>query len=146
MGDIQENKSNANRPKILCVDDAAFMLQTISTALGDEYEVFTLSKAKGVELFLQNNDPDLILLDYNMPDLTGFELVPIIKSIEAHKDTPIIFLTASGDTERVSEAISLGACDYVIKPLKAEILREKVAKHIAQRKASLKTDNESESG
>jgi putative two-component system response regulator len=143
---MESHKNKARKPKILCVDDAAFMLQTISTALGDDYEVFTLSKAKGVELFLHNNDPDLILLDYNMPDITGFELVPIIKNIEAHKDTPIIFLTASGDSERVNEAISLGACDFVLKPLKAELLREKITKHIARRKAELKAENNSKGG
>ncbi|MCL2637039.1 MAG: response regulator [Oscillospiraceae bacterium] len=122
--------SENNKPQVLCVDDSTFMLEAVSAALGDDYEVFTLSKATAVEKFLQNNMPDLILLDYSMPDINGFELIPIIRKIEAHRETPIIFLSATGLPERVNEAMSLGACDYVLKPLRADILREKLEKHI----------------
>lgn len=121
--------------RILAVDDASFMLTTIKIVLSSDYEVFALTKATLIERFLRHTTPELFLLDYNMPDISGFELIPIIRSFREHKDTPIIFLTAMGTPEHVKTAVSLGACDYMVKPLNAEILLEKVAKHIVRKKA-----------
>lgn len=132
----QLDYEEANRKlRILAVDDAAFMLTTIKKVLSNDYEVFALTKATLVKKFLLHTTPELFLLDYNMPELSGFDLVPIIRSFEEHKDTPIIFLTAMGTVEHVSTAISLGACDYVIKPLNSDILLEKIAKHIIRKTA-----------
>jgi len=130
---VAEHEENTRKLRILCVDDNAFMLQTLSAALGDEYEVFSLSKAKNIEAFLKNNTPELFLLDYNMPDINGFELYKIIKNHEQHFDTPVIFLTASGTAERVQDALELGASDFIVKPMKAELLKEKIAKHIKRK-------------
>jgi putative two-component system response regulator len=130
--DKQELEEKPRKLKILCVDDTAFMLQTLSSILSDTYEVFSLTKGKLVERFLKNTTPDLFLLDYNMPEMNGFEVVPIIRSFEEHKDTPIIFLTALGNEDNVKTAVLLGACDFVVKPVNAEVLREKIAKHIVR--------------
>jgi len=75
------------------------------------------------------------LLDYKMPDLNGFELVPIIRSFEEHKDTPIIFLTSMGTTEHVSAAAMLGASDFLVKPFEPYTLQDKIAKHIVRKKS-----------
>lgn len=130
----QADEDENRKLRILCVDDAAFMLHTISAVLREEYEVFSLTKGKLVAGFLRNTTPDLILLDYNMPEIDGFELVPVIRSFPEHKDTPIIFLTAAGSSYHVAAAVSLGACDYIVKPLKADVLRTKIAQHIVRKK------------
>jgi len=129
---MSDTEETARKPQILAVDDTQVMLKTISLALGDDYDVFTLSDPMMVEKYLRQMKPALILLDYKMPGLNGFDLVPIIRKIEGHKDTPIIFLTSMGTNDNILTAASLGACDFIVKPFKAEILREKVAKHIAQ--------------
>ena len=72
----------------------------------------------------------MILLDYEMPEINGFDLIPIIRKFSEHKDTPIIFLTSLGTMEHVSAAAKLGACDFIVKPFEPDNLREKVAKHI----------------
>jgi len=73
------------------------------------------------------------LLDYKMPELNGFELVPIIRSFEEHKDTPIIFLTSMGTKGNISVAAMLGAVDFVVKPFDSDTLHEKIAKHIVKK-------------
>jgi putative two-component system response regulator len=125
-----DGAQDAGRYKILCVDDTPFMLRTISSILKDEYEMFSLTKGAMVTKFLQHTKPDLFLLDYNMPGINGFELVPVIRSFEEHKETPIIFITAMGTSAHVKNAVSLGACDYIVKPVVPGLLREKVRKHL----------------
>jgi len=131
-----DNERSATRFKILAVDDCAVALKSITTALSDDFDVFTLVDSLNVEFFLQRVTPDLILLDYKMPDLNGFELVPIIRGFAEHQNTPIIFLTATGTTEYVSAALSLGASDYIVKPVDVAKLRKKVAKHTSNKKVS----------
>jgi len=127
-------EKTTRKPQILAVDDTTVMLKTISLALSDDYDVFTLSDPMMVEKYLRQMKPDLILLDYKMPYLNGFELVPVIRKIEKHKDTPIIFLTSMGTNDHILTAASLGVSDFIVKPFKTEILREKIAKHIAPKK------------
>jgi len=131
-----DNNKNSRKLRILAVDDTGFMLQTIKSALSGDYEVFLLKNPVLVKDFLKHTKPELFLLDYTMPEINGVELVSIIRGFEEHKDTPIIFLTAKGTPQHITEAISAGACDYVIKPLNAEILREKIAKHIVRKSDS----------
>jgi DNA-binding response OmpR family regulator len=68
-----------------------------------------------------------------MPVLSGVDLIPIIRSFEEHKDTPIVFLTSESSIDNVSAAIALGACDFILKPFAADKLREKIAKHIVKK-------------
>jgi DNA-binding response OmpR family regulator len=127
-------KENLRKPQVLSVDDSPVILKAISVALDDKYDVFTLADPLLVERFLQQNTPDLILLDYKMPMIDGFDLIPVIRKFEKHKNTPIIFLTSMGTNDHVSAAAMLGACDFIVKPFHAEVLREKVAKHIVRKK------------
>ncbi|MCL2010474.1 MAG: response regulator [Synergistaceae bacterium] len=123
-------KETFSKPLILAIDDAVIMLETIIAALGTDYKVYGMADPMKLEKVLQNLTPDLFLLDYNMPGRGGPELVPVIRSFEKHKDTPIIFVTSMRTFDHLSAAVALGACDFVAKPIKPDILREKVAKHI----------------
>jgi len=124
----------ANRKHIiLAVDDSAVILKSVSAVLSGEYKVFTLPRPTEVEHVLSKITPDLFLLDYQMPEISGFDLVPIIRSFEEHKDTPIIFLTAEGTIDNVTAAIAMGASDFMVKPFDPSMLREKIAKHIVRK-------------
>jgi len=116
--------------KILAVDDSPVILSAISSVLSGEYKVYTLVKPADLKKVLQRISPDLFLLDYKMPGVTGFDLVPVIRSFGVHKDTPIIFLTSEGTIDNVTAAIALGACDFVVKPFAPDVLRERIAKYI----------------
>jgi len=133
---------NDNKPSVLIVDDVSSMLRAMQYALHDRYKVFVLSKSEDVIDFLRNKTPDLILLDYVMPVLSGFDLIPMIRALPDHKDTPIMIITTEGTSEHVSEAMTLGASDFIVKPFKPLELNQKVAKHIriAKELKSIKED------
>ena len=130
---LAQIKEKFRKPLILSVDDSPVVLRSISTALSKDYDVFTMSESYLVEKYLREMKPDMIILDYKMPGLNGFDLVPIIRKIPWCEETPIIFLTSMGSNDFVSAAASLGACDFIIKPFHANTLREKVAKHIVHK-------------
>jgi CheY-like chemotaxis protein len=126
--------ANATRKmRILVIDDSPIMLQTISSVLSDDYVVYRMENPTMLEEFLKRVTPELFLLDYKMPELSGFDLIPIIRNFEEHKNTPIVFLTSDGTSDYVSSALSLGARDFIIKPFKPDTLREKVARNIIRK-------------
>jgi PleD family two-component response regulator len=131
---VLEQHEATRKMRILAIDDSAVMLKLISSVLSNEYKVYGLINPMMLEKFLKQITPELFLLDYKMPIRTGFDLIPIIKSFKEHKDTPIIFLTSIGTINHVSAAFALGACDYIVKPSREGILREKIAKHIVRKK------------
>ena len=128
--ELKSKEEYPGRPRILAVDDFPMMLMTIHASLRDLYNVYTLNQPEKLKGFLHSIKPDLFLLDNNMPVLSGFDLVPIIRSFPEHKTTPIIFITGDASTKNMAKAMSLGACDLVTKPIFTNTLREKVAKHI----------------
>ena len=135
--DIQsciENCLKENTPgtlkTIVAVDDSPEILMIVKALLNDTYKLYTLEDPKELESLLNRVTPDLFLLDYIMPTLSGTELIPIIRKLPEHKNTPIIFLTGEKSPVFLKEAVKLGACDFVIKPINKKILREKIAQHI----------------
>ena len=131
-----DKEEENRRLVILAIDDSLVILKSVSSVLSDTYKVYTLPKPGELETVLKKLTPDLFLLDYQMPEINGFELVPIIRSHEEHKDTPIIFLTSEGTFDNVTAALALGASDFVIKPFNPDILRDRIAKHIIRKKSS----------
>jgi len=122
--------ANDERPIILAIDDAPDILRTIHSILKDKYKVHTLSEPGKMKELLNDLTPDLFLLDYSMPELSGFDLMPIIRSFPKHKDTPVIYLTSVRSADFYNIAARLGACDYIMKPINADKLRDKIGNHI----------------
>ena len=131
---LDEDEAN-RRMVILAVDDSPVVLRSVASVLGEDYQVFTLPTPTALEKVLEKLTPDLFLLDYQMPQLNGFELIPIIRSFEEHKETPIIFLTSIGTIDTITAALVLGASDFAVKPFNPDILREKIARHIVRKKS-----------
>jgi len=127
--DSQDDESD-HKPSVLIVDDVASMLRAMQHALQDRYNVSVLSKPEDALDFLKSKKPDLILLDYIMPVINGFALIPMIREIPSHADTPIIIITTEGTSDIVNEAMARGASDFIVKPFKPKELNLKVAKHI----------------
>jgi len=125
-----KGRGDDDRPHILAVDDVIGELRIIKAALHANYKVHTMSRPETVLDFLKIRKIDLILLDYLMPVYNGFELIEMIHEMPDYKDIPIIMLTSAGTVDQVKEAISLGACDFIVKPFKESELAEKVAKYI----------------
>lgn len=125
-----DNEEALVKPVILAIDDSPVILKTVSSVLSNDYKVYTLPKPTELGKVLQKVTPDLFLIDYQMPELNGFDLVPIIRSFDGHKDTPIIFLTSEDTLDALNAAIALGSSDFIVKPYNSDLLRETIAKYI----------------
>ncbi|MBI3118604.1 MAG: response regulator [Candidatus Hydrogenedentes bacterium] len=114
---------------ILLVDDNPKNLLALEAILEDLHEnLVRADSAKECLRYLLQEDCAVILLDVQMPEINGFETARLIREREKLRHTPIIFLTAFGRNEvDVMLGYSLGAVDYIFKPLIPEILRSKVA-------------------
>ena len=119
--------------KILVVDDDADDLKLISMILGPEgYEVVTASNGAEALKQVENESPDLVLLDVMMPEMDGFTACSKLKRSSEHAGIPVILLTAVG--QHISDSkypldgvIRTDADDYLEKPVKPETLLERVA-------------------
>lgn len=124
-------KREFNKPIIVVIDDNPSILKTVNYLLKDKYVVRTLSDPVKTGMLLEKISPDLFLLDCNMPNLSGFDLVPIIRNTPGHTYTPIIFLTAEGTIDNISVAVQHDASDFIVKPIDEEILHKKIAAHLS---------------
>lgn len=106
---------------IFVLDDEETIREGISMALEREYLVKTFSTGKTAIDAIQEDPPDLILLDIGLPDMNGIEALRKIKAI--HPDVLVIVVTAYEDIDTVVSAMKLGASDYVVKPIYMEGLR-----------------------
>ena len=124
--------SAKERPVILCVDDTPEVLALIARALGTEYEVLTADNpGDAISMALGEPTPDLILLDVDMPHVSGFEVCRALKAEAQTAAIPIIFLTSHTEAEAQLEGLSLGAVDYLGKSTSAALLKARVRAHVA---------------
>lgn len=122
------------RNKILVVEDNPVQLKIIATILQKEgYEVIPkLNGLLALEEF-EKIAPDIILLDINMPGLSGVEVCRKIKENPANLDTPVLFLTSYKEPELMLEAFSVGAIDYISKPFNRDEILARVKAQIKYR-------------
>ncbi|MFI3250816.1 MAG: response regulator [Eubacteriales bacterium] len=119
------------KSKIMVVDDNVTNLNIARKALETDYEVVLLLSGVKALKVLEKNKPDLILLDVEMPDMNGFEVIEKIKEMGApYDEIPVIFVTAKDDTTSEFEGLDLGAVDYVIKPFSFPLLLKRVELHL----------------
>ncbi len=113
---------------VLLVDDKPENLLAMETVLADlGHNLISVTSAREALRFLLIEDVALILLDVQMPGLTGFELAELIRERERTQHTPIIFVSATSVNEQyIFKGYSLGAVDYLTKPIEPEILKSKV--------------------
>jgi CheY-like chemotaxis protein len=119
-GDIQMDDSK--KKLVLVVDDEVTTLRAIKRMLESEYTVAIAGSAENAFAFLRDHKPDLILLDYMMPNMDGKQTLLKLRSSEEYKKMPVIFLTAMSDADTVKECISLDAQGYLLKPINAHML------------------------
>lgn len=107
---------------ILIVDDDRLTLATAQKLLDGEYKVVAVNSAKQAYKYLERHTPDLILLDINMPEIGGFEVMETLQEDSRLKKIPVIFLTADRSVETEIECFRVGANDYISKPFEPNIL------------------------
>ena len=111
-------------PCIMVVDDE----QTIRTLLkrileSEGYEVILAADGNSALTMLEKREPDLVILDINMPGLNGFQ---VLERIRQHSNVPVIMLTGIGEATALGNALSLGADDFVKKPFNVRELLARI--------------------
>ncbi|MDH4324664.1 MAG: response regulator, partial [Betaproteobacteria bacterium] len=120
------------RPVILAVDDAEDLLALIGKALASEYRVKLAGDGgDALTLAAEAPQPDLILLDVEMPGASGYEICQLLKEDPATARIPVIFLTGKTEPSEQLEGLDVGAVDYLTKPINAKLLLARVRIHIA---------------
>ncbi|MCL2255056.1 MAG: diguanylate cyclase [Lachnospiraceae bacterium] len=114
--------------QILMVDDVTTNIKCATEVLKDHYQLITAKTGQGALEILENARPDLILLDVNLPDMDGFELMEAFQNNDEIADIPVVFLTAETDTMSEAKGMRLGAMDYIKKPFGPEILLTRINK------------------
>ena len=119
---------SGKKANVLLVDDKTENLLALESVLADlGQNLVRASSAREALRFLLLEDVALILLDVQMPGLSGFELAELIRERERTQHTPIIFVSATSVNEQfIFKGYSLGAVDYLTKPIQPEILKSKV--------------------
>ena len=106
--------------KVVVVDDSATMRMIIKKALVTQYEdyVEVLEFPNGKEFIedVEEIKPDVVLLDWNMPQMDGYETLKVLKAKEEFQDTVVIMITAESKKDRVKMATKEGLTGYMIKP------------------------------
>ncbi len=123
--------SNGTKMKIMVVDDNVTNLNIARKALESIYDVILIPSGEKAVSILERLTPQLILLDIEMPGLSGFEVIKLIKKLPPPASKiPIIFVTGRNDTTSEFDGLNLGAVDYIIKPFSVPLLQKRVELHL----------------
>lgn len=118
------------RPTILVVDDAAENLMIMESILAKDYSLKLFKESSEALEYAFANPPDLILLDIMMPNIDGFETCRRLKANPKLADIPVIFITSKNEDEYEERGFSVGASDFIHKPINAPILIARVKTHL----------------
>lgn len=118
--------------KVMIIDDNVTNLSIAKSALEGQYTILPVTSGEqALKLLGRIKDlPNLILLDIEMPELNGFEVISKLKKDDKTKDIPVIFLTAHDESSSELEGLSLGAVDYIKKPFSIPLLQKRLELHL----------------
>ena len=136
--------SGNDRPRVLIIDDSLSNIELLGTILGDAYRIsFAANGTDGLRLATQS-PIDLILLDVIMPGIDGLEVCRQLKTDPKTRDIPVIFLTSLQSAADEEHGLSLGAEDFIHKPISPPVVMARVRNHLllARNKRELKRHNE----
>ena len=117
----------SDRKSIVAVDDSGITLKSLESLLSGRYNFHAFSKGMRALKYLKDEEiPDLIILDIDMPEIDGYEMLEMIRTKNDLKQVPVIFLTSNNDKEHIVKAVHGGANDYALKPIDGEVFMGKV--------------------
>ncbi len=127
--------AQANKPSVLIVDDMPANIRLLADCLREDYAIRVATGGAEALALAGRARPDIILLDVVMPDLDGYEVCRRLKADPKTADIPVIFVTANQAPEDEAHGLSLGAVDYVVKPVSPAVARARVKNHLELRAA-----------
>ncbi|GJI89565.1 response regulator [Duganella hordei] len=124
------NTKNKNLPTVLIVDDTPDNITLLSSLLKDKYNTKVATSGAMALQIVAAAPVDLILLDIMMPDMDGFETCRRLKADPRSSAIPVVFLTAKSQAEDEAMGRSVGAVDFLRKPVNPDVLFTRVAAHL----------------
>ncbi|MCM1157357.1 MAG: response regulator [Bacteroidales bacterium] len=126
----EEKSESTEKKHILIVDDDPVMLRTVKRYLEENYIVATAPSGKFAIKFLNQKAADLVLLDYEMPEVSGSDVLKQIRENETLKNIPVVFLTGVSDASKIQAVLSMNPSGYLLKPVDRDKLYSTVTKII----------------
>lgn len=121
-----ENTKKSEKTHILVVDDNAMVLRNIKGILEHDYSVAVAPSGVHAFISIGKKIPDLILLDYEMPEMNGKQVLQKIREQEEYADIPVVFLTSMDTREIVMELLALQPAGYILKPVDSQMLLDRI--------------------
>lgn len=122
-----DKEFNTSRKKhIVAIDDDRNVLKLIKTILGETYDITPMANGMMAINYFKNKTADLILLDYEMPVMSGADTLKKLREMPNTANIPVVFLTSVSDNEKVKEIMMLGVTDYILKPINVDRIRSDI--------------------
>ncbi len=119
------------KPVVLAVDDAPENLHALIEVLKGDYNIIAAKTGeKAMAICSKTPKPDIILLDVVMPEMDGYEVCRQLKANSKTETIPVIFVTSLTEAGQEAQGLSLGAVDYITKPIIPEIVKARVGNHL----------------
>ena len=126
---ILDIMNSQNQPIILVVDDIATNIALVKAMLRNKnYEVISAQSGAQALKIVEEQKPDIIILDIMMPGMDGYEVLARLRSNEETKDIKVVMLSAISKEEDIQKAMELGADDYITKPIVVKKLHDALDK------------------
>ena len=123
----------ADVKQVLIIDDEDTLLESMKAALADAFDIKTAKNGvEGLKIAFESH-PDLIILDYKMPEMDGVETLEKLRADDWGKLVPVFFATNSYEPQLVNKVMLGGVKDYIIKSdISMDALKDQIARHIGQ--------------
>lgn len=118
------------RPRLLIVDDQPVNIQALYQVFAHDHQVFMATSGVQALQLCRDKQPDLLLLDIQMPGMDGYEVCRQIKADPELAALPVVFVTAHSDAETETRGLDLGAVDFISKPFNPAVVRARVRTHL----------------
>jgi diguanylate cyclase (GGDEF)-like protein len=118
------------QPRLLVVEDQPLHIQVLNRALAPECRVFMTTRGQQAFQLCLERQPDLVLLDVEMPDMDGFQVLAALKADTNTRNIPVIFVTAHTSTEMETRCLKAGAVDFISKPFNPNVVQARVFTHL----------------
>jgi len=118
------------KKKIMVVDDEISICLLLESFLSKDYDVVTFQDGQAALIWLEENLPDLIISDIQMPNVDGYEFLIKVRERGFTKHTPVVMLSAKSESKERIKCYQLGGQDYLTKPFNPEELEELVKKNL----------------